>query len=303
MAAGIVRPQSAISSVNIKNFGKQKSVFGIEDPSILVFWALAMIVVGAFAGLIAGLLGVGGGIVIVPALYHVLSTVGIDEMIRMHVAVGTSLAIIIPTSIISSRSHYKRGSVDVGLLKQWGLPLLGGVIVGAIVAAVVSGLVLSAVFATIAILVSANMLRGDKGWRAGEALPGEPARGGIAAFVGLISTMMGIGGGTLSVPILTAFSWPIRRAVGTAAAIGVIIAIPGATGFLISGLGVEGRPPFSVGYVNLIGVALIVPTTMLLAPYGAKLAHTMAPGRLQAAFAIFLGLTALRMWYDVFTAL
>jgi uncharacterized membrane protein YfcA len=262
-----------------------------------------MVTVGAFAGLIAGLLGVGGGIVIVPALYIVLTAVNIDELIRMHVAVGTSLAIIIPTSIISARSHYKRGSVDVPLLKQWGPPLLGGVVVGAFVASLVSGLVLSAIFATIAILVSANMLRGDKGWRAGEALPGQPARGAIAAFIGMISTMMGIGGGTLSVPILTAYSWPIRRAVGTAAAIGVIIAIPGATGFLISGLGADGRPPFTVGYINLIGVALIVPTTMLLAPYGAKLAHTMAPGRLQAAFAIFLGLTALRMWYDVATAM
>lgn len=278
-------------------------MFGIEDPTTLVLWALAMVTVGAFAGLIAGLLGVGGGIVIVPALYIVLTAVNIDELIRMHVAVGTSLAIIIPTSIISARSHYKRDSVDVPLLKQWGPPLLGGVVVGAFVASLVSGLVLSAIFATIAILVSANMLRGDKGWRAGEALPGQPARGAIAAFIGMISTMMGIGGGTLSVPILTAYSWPIRRAVGTAAAIGVIIAIPGATGFLISGLGADGRPPFTVGYINLIGVALIVPTTMLLAPYGAKLAHTMAPGRLQAAFAIFLGLTALRMWYDVANAM
>lgn len=278
-------------------------MFGIEDPTTLVLWALAMVVVGAFAGLIAGLLGVGGGIVIVPALYIVLTAVDIDALIRMHIAVGTSLAIIIPTSIISARSHYKRGSVDVPLLKQWGPPLLAGVVVGAFVASLVSGLVLSAVFATIAILVSANMLRGDKGWRAGEALPGQPVRSVIAAFIGMISTMMGIGGGTLSVPILTAYSWPIRRAVGTAAAIGVIIAIPGATGFLISGLGAEGRPPFTVGYINLIGVALIVPTTMLLAPYGAKLAHTMAPGRLQAAFAIFLGLTALRMWYDVVTAM
>lgn len=274
----------------------------LNEPLLLIFWALAMLGVGAFAGLIAGLLGVGGGIVIVPALYHVLALMDVGEAIRMHVAVGSSLAIIIPTSLISARSHYRREAVDLPLLKRWVLSLLAGVIVGTVVAAYLNGNVLAAVFAVVALLVSLRMLRGEDTLNLAEALPGEPLRSLLGSFIGMISTMMGIGGGTLTVPLLSACNYPIRRAVGTAAAVGIVIAIPGAIGFLISGQGVEGRPPLTIGYVNLVAFCLIVPTTTLLAPYGARLAHTIKPGKLKIAFALFLLATSLRLSYDLFTA-
>ncbi|WP_026988349.1 sulfite exporter TauE/SafE family protein [Fodinicurvata fenggangensis] len=274
----------------------------LNDPLLLIFWALAMLGVGAFAGLIAGLLGVGGGIVIVPALYHVLALMDVSEAIRMHVAVGSSLAIIIPTSLISARSHYRREAVDLPLLKRWVVPLLVGVIVGAVVAAYLNGNVLAAVFAVVALLVSIRMLRGEDTLNLAESLPGEPIRSLLASFIGMVSTMMGIGGGTLTVPLLSACNYPIRRAVGTASAVGIVIAIPGAIGFLVSGQGVEGRPPLTIGYINLVAFCLIVPTTTLLAPYGARLAHTIKPGRLKIAFALFLLATSLRLFYDLFTA-
>lgn len=274
----------------------------LNEPLLLIFWALAMLGVGAFAGLIAGLLGVGGGIVIVPALYHVLALMDVGEAIRMHVAVGSSLAIIIPTSLISARSHYRREAVDLPLLKRWILPLLAGVIIGTVVAAYLNGNVLAAVFAVVALLVSIRMLRGEDTLNLAESLPGEPLRSLLGSFIGMISTMMGIGGGTLTVPLLSACNYPIRRAVGTASAVGIVIAIPGAIGFLISGQGVEGRPPLTIGYVNLVAFCLIVPTTTLLAPYGARLAHTIKPGKLKIAFALFLLATSLRLFYDLFTA-
>lgn len=262
-----------------------------------------MLAVGAFAGLIAGLLGVGGGIVVVPALYHVLALMDVNEAIRMHIAVGSSLAIIIPTSLISARAHYRREAVDVPLLKKWVAPLLAGVVIGSVIAAYLDGNLLAAVFAVVALLVAIRMLRGEDSVKLTEKLPGEPLRSLLAGLIGMISTMMGIGGGTLTVPLLSACNYQIRRAVGTASAVGIVIAIPGAIGFLVSGLGAEGRPPLTFGYINLVAFCLIVPTTTLLAPYGARLAHTIKPRLLKIAFAVFLLITSLRLFYDLFTAL
>lgn len=261
--------------------------------------AAAMLGTGVVGGLIAGLLGVGGGIVIVPVLFHILTGLGIDEAIRMHIAVGTSLATIILTSASSARSHFKRGSVDIALLKSWGVPIFIGVVIGSAISLVVEGRVLTAVFAVVALLVSANMAFRPEGWTVRDGLPTGPAKYGIAAAIGTFSTMMGIGGGTLSVPILTACNYPIRRAVGTASAVGLIIAIPGTAGFVWNGLDAANLPPFSFGFVSLIGFALIVPVSVLAAPLGAKLAHTIPSGLLRKAFALFLFVTALRMFYEV----
>jgi uncharacterized membrane protein YfcA len=138
-------------------------------------------------------------------------------------------------------------------------------------------------------------------WRLAESLPKGAPKALLAGTIGTISAMMGIGGGTLSVPILSLFGYPIHRAVGTAAAIGFIIGIPGAIGFVLAGWNVPGLPPFSLGYISLIGFALIFPTSTLLAPYGAKLAHGLNTRNLKRVFAVFLGFTALRMFYDLLT--
>ncbi|OJX75888.1 sulfite exporter TauE/SafE family protein [Magnetospirillum sp. 64-120] len=271
------------------------------DLSNLAVLAAILLAAGAAGGLAAGLLGVGGGIVIVPVLFHLFTTMGLDEAVRMHVAVGTSLATIIATSVSSTRSHWRKGAVDMDLLKQWGPFILVGVIMGTSIAGYVRGPALTGVFAVVASFVALHMAFGKKDWHIAESLPKNPLKALIGMVIGGFSAMMGIGGGTLSVPILTLFRFPIHRAVGTAAAIGFIIAIPGAIGFVLTGWNVDGRPPFSLGYINLLGVALILPTSMVMAPIGAKLAHSLNTQGLRRAFAGFLALTAARMFYSILT--
>ncbi len=262
--------------------------------------ALSLVVTGAVAGILAGLLGVGGGIVIVPVLYHSFSLLGVDESVRMHVAVGTSLATIIPTGIASAYSHYKRGGLEPVLLKAWCLPITAGVVAGTLIVGNVSGATLTSVFAVMALLVAVNMAFRKEGVTVADSLPKAPFKQLIAVFIGLFSVMMGIGGGTLSVPILTACGYPVRKAVGTASALGLVIAVPGALGALHYGLAVPARPPLSLGYVNLVGFVLIVPATVLMAPVGARIAHGIAPRFLKQTFAFFLFVTSLRMLYELF---
>jgi uncharacterized membrane protein YfcA len=261
----------------------------------LIGLALALLATGLVAGTLAGLLGVGGGIVIVPVLYHLFTLLGIDESVRMHVAVGTSLATIIPTSIMSSRAHRKKGSLDMALIKRLMPSVVVGVIAGSIASRYLSGAVLTAVFATVALVVALNMAFKKDGFAVGNGLPGTAGTALLGGGIGGISTLMGIGGGTLSVPILNALRVPMHTAVGTGAMLGMVISFPGALAFLYNGLGVPLRPPLSFGYVNLLGMALIVPATMLTTGFGAKLAHSIDARRLRQVFAAFLALTSLRM--------
>ena len=251
------------------------------------------------AGILAGLLGVGGGIVIVPVLFHIFSGLDVDPSIRMHLAVGTSLATIIPTSIRSMRAHARKGAVDYGIMKVWGPPILVGVAIGAWAAAKVDGQVLTGIFATFALLAAFNLAFGKDSWRLGYKLPSPPAQGVLAGSMGVLSTMMGIGAGTFGVTIMTLYNVAIHRAVGTAAGLGVFIAIPGTLGFLISGAGVEGRPLFSVGYINLVGFAFIAAATVVAAPWGVRLAHALPTEVLKKAFAFFLVLTSARMFWSL----
>ena len=274
--------------------------FAGQDTQLLLILGAALIGTGIIAGILAGLLGVGGGIVIVPVLYHLLSYVGIAEDVRMHVAVGTSLATIIFTSISSSRAHYKKGAIDLRLLKSWGIVIFIGVLGGTWMASIVNAQILTGIFAVLALLVAANMAFRPAGSHLADKLPSSPLKEVLALFIGWFSAMMGIGGGTFSVPILTLFNYPIRQAVGTASAIGLIIAIPGTIGFLAAGLNVTDLPPGNLGYVNLLGFAVIVPMTIVFAPVGAHIAHTINTDLLKKAFAFFLFLTSLRMFYGIF---
>ena len=259
--------------------------------------AIALLSTGVIAGLLAGLLGVGGGIVIVPVLYHVFTLLGIDETLKMHIAIGTSLATIVPTSIASSIAHYKKGNIDKNLVSQ----LIPGVLIGVIVGTYSSGLIssgaLTIIFAVIALMVSGNMILGSKSFQISDSLPSRPGTTLIATCIGSLSALMGIGGGTLSVPILNAFKVPMHKAVGTGAALGILISIPGSAGFIYNGLGAENLPPLSIGYLNLIGFALITPTTMKMAPIGAEIGHKIDQNLLKKLFAVFLGLTSLKMFY------
>lgn len=266
------------------------------DLVLLAELSLAMIAAGLAAGLLAGLLGVGGGIVTVPVLFHILTFVGVPEGVRMHVAVATSLAAIIPTAIISARSHRSLGAVDDKTLRIWLPAVLAGAAVGTASAAAVKGPVLSAVFAAGAFGVALYMLlRGADREDEIHAAPVAWVQRCLASAIGAISAMMGIGGGTFAVPTLRHFGFPMRRAVGTASAFGFVIALPAAIGYALAGFREAGLPPGSLGYVNLLGLLLLAPLTTLAAPWGARIAHRISPNALRLAFVIFLFLTSARM--------
>ena len=271
----------------------------MQDPLWLAGLAVAMAATGLVSGTLAGLLGVGGGIVIVPVLFNVLPLFGIPEAVQMKLAVGTSLATIIPTSIQSARKHFAKGTMDVALLRSLAPSIGAGVLLGTILAIWLKGEALTLVFAVVAVAVALNMATTGADWRIRESFPTGAPRHGIGGFIGTVSAMMGIGGGTVGVPILSAFGAPMRAAVATASAFGIIIAVPATMGFVWAGWGNALLPPFSVGYVNLIGFALIVPTSMLAAPWGVKLAHSIPPLLLKRLFAAFLAVTSARMIWSL----
>jgi uncharacterized protein len=272
--------------------------FDIAELAVL---AGSLLAAGLAAGVIAGLLGVGGGVVIVPVLSAALTLMGTPESIVMQVAVGTSLASIIPTAISSNRAHYSRGAVDIDLLKSWAPAVAAGVLIGSAVAASVKGPVLSAVFGVVALGVAAHMTFVPETLRLSDHPPQGWIKNAVCVAIGAFSSMMGIGGGSLTVPTLTLCNYPIRRAVGTSSAMGLVIAVPGAIGFIVGGWGVPDRPDFSLGFVNLLGFALIVPASMWTAPFGAKLAHSIPPRVLRRAFAAFLAVTSVKMLYTALT--
>ena len=270
-------------------------------PDLLTFLQLALILMatGVIAGILAGLLGVGGGIVIVPVLYQMFVFIDIPDEIRMHLAVGTSLTTVVATSIVSARAHSRRGAVDFELLRSWWFWILLGTLIGTAIAGYVRGDVLTAVFATVALAVAVYMAMTRPDFRLRDGLPRGIGKIVSASLIGGISAMMGIGGGTLAVPFMSACGYPVHRAVGTASAIGFLISVPATIGFAIAGWGEDALPQLSIGFVNLLGMALIAPLSTLTAPYGARLAHRLSPLALRRAFALFLALTAARMYYGL----
>jgi uncharacterized membrane protein YfcA len=258
-----------------------------------------MLGTGLIAGVIAGLLGIGGGIVIVPVLEYMLRFADVPIEWRLHVAVATSLATIIPTAISSSRAHHRRGAVDWRLAKLWSAPMLLGAFGGSLLAASANSATLAAVFGVVAMLIAIKMFLPLDNVQ----LMREPPRGVggalIAALIGGVAAMMGIGGGSLSVPTMTLSGQSIHRAVGTAAFFGLVVALPGTVGYLVARP--AGSMPWgTVGLVSLIGVAVIAPFTVLTAPLGAKIAHGLSRRALSVAFGFFLFVVAARMLYRTF---
>ena len=261
---------------------------------------LALIATGIFAGILAGLLGVGGGIVIVPVLFFLFQGFGVSPESAMVIATATSLATIVPTSISSIRSHSQKGNVDFDLLKRWAVFILIGVLMGSWLVTRVDGSLLTVLFGVIAVLAALNML-----FRTGKSalyqkLPGRVGQGIMGTSVGFFSSMVGIGGGTISVPLLTLYNYPAHKAVGTAAAIGLIISLPGALTMLTLGTTPADAPVGTFGFVNVFGFLCIVPLTVLFAPVGASLAAKLDAGKLKKIFAVVLLITGLRMLGQVF---
>lgn len=254
---------------------------------------------GVVAGFAAGLLGVGGGIVTVPVLEYSLRFAGVPEEYRMHVAVATSLAAIIPTSLSSARTHHSRGAVDGELAHRWAAPVVLGAAAGSLLASHAPQSVLAGVFGSVALLIAAKMLLPLDHLRAAQDVPRGAGGMSLAALIGGVSAVMGIGGGTLTVPTLNLCGYPIHRAVGTAALFGIFISIPGTAGYLLARPPVE-LPWATVGFVSLVGLAVIAPGSMLTARLGARVAHALSRRRLAQAFGAFLLVVGARMLYRAF---
>jgi uncharacterized membrane protein YfcA len=263
-------------------------------PGELAPLAGVLLAAGFATGLLAGLLGIGGGGILVPVLYELFAVLGADDAIRMHLAVGTSLAVIVPTSLRSFAGHRARGAVDMDLVRSMALPVVAGVALGAVLARYSNEAVLKGIWVVAASIVALKLFLGRQDWRLGDAIPGQPFRALYGGFVGLVSTLMSIGGGVFVTALMTFYGHPMQRAVATSSAFGPIIAIPGTLGFVWAGWAVAGRPPGSLGYVSLLGALMIIPTSVLAAPLGVRIAHGISRRKLELAFAIFLVLVAAR---------
>jgi len=259
-----------------------------------------MLATGVVAGVLAGLFGIGGGIVIVPVLEAALSWYGVDAAIRMHVAVATSLGTIVPTSISSALAHYRRESVNVSVALRWAPWIVVGSIGGAWLASRVDSSALALVFATVAFLLAVKTALDVDVRNVTEDLPASPLVGLAPVAIGAVSTMMGIGGGVLSVLTLRLFNQPLRNAIGTAALLGLAISVPGTLGLVVAGWGDARMPPFSAGFVSLIGVVAIAPVTVACAPLGAKIAHSVDERWLNRGFAVLLFAMSARLFFSVF---
>jgi uncharacterized protein len=258
----------------------------------LVGLAAALIATGLFAGLIAGLFGIGGGVVMVPAFYFVLGALGYDDGPRMHMAVGTSLAVIVATSLRSVTSHVKHGAVDFAVLRTWIPWIVLGALIGGYVADNIPGRGLTGLFGVVALLLAAQFYFGRPDWKIADQMPVGVARAGFGSLIGGLSALLGIGGGVFGVTLMTLCGKSIRQAVATAAGFGVAIGVPGALGFIIWGWNEPGRTPTSLGYVDGLGFLILAASAFFIAPIGARLAHTIPEKLLRRLFAFGLIATA-----------
>ena len=262
----------------------------------LVELALMLVAVGALSGFFAGIFGIGGGAILVPVFYECFRLAGVPLEVRMPLCIGTSLAIIIPTSIRSFRAHHARGAVDLEILKLWWLPILIGVIVGSITARYAPERLFKIVFVGVAWSAAARLLLARDNWKFGDDVPKGPLMRLYGFVVGLLSTLMGVGGGLFSNLLMTFYGRPIHQAVATSSALAVLISIPAALGYVYAGWPAAARYPdvaalqlpFAIGYVSLIGALLVMPTSLLVAPLGVRAAHAMSKRMLEISFGSYL---------------
>ena len=268
---------------------------GLQISELLEL-ALLLVAVGALSGFLAGLFGIGGGAILVPVFYECFRLAGVPLEVRMPLCIGTSLAIIIPTSISSFRSHYLRGAVDMEILKSWSLPIVTGVIAGSVTARYAPERLFKIVFVMVAYTAATRLILGRESWKVGEEFPRGPLMKLYGSVVGLLSTLMGVGGGLFLNLLMTFYGRPIHQAVATSSALAVLISLPGALGYVYAGWPVAARFPevaalqwpLSLGYVSLIGAVLVMPTSLLTAPLGVRAAHAMSKRTLEMAFGMYL---------------
>jgi uncharacterized protein len=269
-------------------------ILGIPLSELMLLAAL-ILVAGIVTGILAGLFGIGGGALIVPVLYEIFGVFGVPEEVRFQLCIGTSIAIIVPTNVSSYFTHRDKGAVMMDVVRAWAGPAVIGVAIGSVIAAFASGAVLKLGFVVIATVIAVKLLFGRDSWQISENLPGPLGMTAYGIFVGLAASLMGISGGSISNMILTLHGKPIHKAVATSAGLGVPITAAGTIGYVFAGLPQQSLLlPLSLGFVSLIGFALMAPISSLTAPYGARLAHRLSKRRLEIAFGCFLLAVSIR---------
>lgn len=275
-------------------------IFGVSIHELL-WLALAIVIGGVITGLLAGLFGIGGGAVIVPVLYEVFTLLGVPDAVRMQLCLGTSLAIILPTTIRSYLTHREKGLVVPGVIRLWALPAAIGVACGSGIALFAPAAFFKVAFVVIATFIASKFLFAGDRWNIGADLPGKVPMTCYGFGIGLAGSLMGISGGSLSNIVLTLYGKSIHQAVATSAGLGVPITIIGTVGYILAGLPHHALlPPLSLGFVSLIGVVLMAPVSSFAAPYGARLAHNLSRRKLEIAFGVFLLLISLRFLISLF---
>ncbi|MCF4098980.1 sulfite exporter TauE/SafE family protein [Maritalea mediterranea] len=262
--------------------------------SLLVEYG-ALGLAGVAAGIIAGLLGVGGGIVMVPVMSVIFAAQGMEEAVILHVAVATSLAVIVPTGLSSALAHHRKGAVSGELLKLWAPSMVAASFLGGISAGFYSSLVMRLIFGVMAILIAVNSVVPIQKKLMAHLSDSAKTHRISAAVIGYISSLMGIGGGSLSVPTMAALGRKVHQAVGTSSALGVFIAVPGALGFVLSGWGVGGVPNYALGYIYLPAFLALAVGAILFAPLGAAIAHKLSGEWLKRVLTIYLLIVGVRM--------
>jgi uncharacterized membrane protein YfcA len=268
----------------------------------LVWLAAAILGAGIVTGLLAGLFGIGGGAVILPVLYEVFRILDVPEAVRMQLCIGTSMAIIVPTALRSYWAHRARGLVIPGVLRSWALPAVAGVAAGSVAAALAPPSVFKLAFVLIAGTIAAKLLAGRENWVLANNLPSRLTMSCWGFLIGLASSLMGISGGSLATIVMTLYGKPLHNAVATSAGLGVPITIAGTLGYVLAGLPHQAAlPPLSIGFVSVIGVALIAPISSYIAPFGARLAHALPRRRLEIGFGLFLLIASARFVVSLVT--
>lgn len=275
------------------------TIFGVPAGELALL-AVAILVAGTLAGFFAGLLGIGGAAFIVPVLYEVFRLLNVPDEVRFHLCVGTSLAFIVPISIRSFLVHREKGAVRMDVLRLWVVPVVIGVIVGAGIAYVASSAIFKSIYIVFTVAMAARLLFGRENWRIAGHLPKPPVTIGAGFVIGLISALMGVGGGGFSTIFLTLYGQTIHVAVATSSGVGIFISIPGTIGYMLAGWSHQAlMPPLSVGYVSFLGLLLFAPVSVLAAPYGARLAHKWSRRQLETAFGLFLLAVAIRFLFSL----
>ncbi len=260
---------------------------------------LTLVVMGGLAGVMAGLLGIGGGALIVPVLVMVFEAQHVNPDVIMQAALGTSMATIVFTAVSSVLAHQRRSAVIWSIFRTITPGIVVGSLLGAAIAHVLAGRTLRIMFVVFMFLLALQMSRGTMATSAHRRLPGAAGVSAVGGVIGLLSAFFGIGGGSMSVPFMTWCGVPARQAIATSAAIGFPIALSAAAGYVVAGWNAEGLPPWSVGYVVLPAFAGIVGASMLAAPLGARLAHRLSDATLRRIFAAFVTILGVKMLWSL----